>query len=79
MAGHSPGDVTEFERETWNRCAQNYQETFVPLTPTLGDLAPEPDSASRCPVREVRVTDVEANHLGNEVVAREVSRDNQAS
>ena len=32
MAGHSPDDTTEFERETWNRCAQNYQETFVPLT-----------------------------------------------
>jgi SAM-dependent methyltransferase len=32
VAGHSPDEVTEFERETWNRCAQNYRETFVPLT-----------------------------------------------
>ena len=32
MAGHSPDDVTEFERETWNRCAQRYEETFVLLT-----------------------------------------------
>jgi hypothetical protein len=32
MAGHSPDDVTEFERETWNRCAQRYEETFALLT-----------------------------------------------
>jgi ubiquinone/menaquinone biosynthesis C-methylase UbiE len=32
MAGHSPDDVTEFERETWNRCAQRYEETFSLLT-----------------------------------------------
>jgi SAM-dependent methyltransferase len=41
MAGHSPDDVTEFERETWNRCAQNYQETFAPLTNEAAQLLME--------------------------------------
>lgn len=41
MAGHSPDDVTKFERETWNRCAQNYQETFVLLTNEAAQLLME--------------------------------------
>jgi ubiquinone/menaquinone biosynthesis C-methylase UbiE len=41
MAGHSPEDVAEFERETWNRCAQRYEETFALLTNEAAPLLVE--------------------------------------